>query len=335
MLAALCSGIPAGHAAEPARTPDDAFNVAAHLETPLFDAGKAAAAEVAKTDEFELILLSEDLKSSWLDLPLPYTAADLIEDGAIGDTSGLVNPFDRELLEVHSHPPPGFWDRFSSGLRDWTSRFIVGGRYLAGNSNQSAIDVAADFEKKLERRASQINLGGQFGETKNVVVANRWFANSTTDFYFGDHWLVFLRALDQYDQLQNLDYRGTFSIGPGYRFVNDDRHRFVVRAGPGVTTELYHDPFLHRTTPDLFGEVEIRWPLWERLKWEQKSSVFPSVSNFEIARAQSQTSLFYALDEQERWSVRLGFIYQYNSQLTTGREPSDYTTNVSVVYQRK
>jgi putative salt-induced outer membrane protein YdiY len=135
--------------------------------------------------------------------------------------------------------------------------------------------------------------------------------------------------------LQNLDYRGTFSFGPGYRFFNDDRRRFVVRAGPGVTTELFHKPFEHRTTPDLFGEIEIRWPLTERLKWEQKSSVFPSVSNLEIARAQSQTSLFYALDEKERWSLRFGFVFQFNGEPPKGRETSDYTTNISVVYQRK
>lgn len=284
--------------------------------------------------EFERILLLEELKSSWFDLPLPFTEADLIEDGAIGDTSGLVNPFDRERMGIEQLPLR-FWHHVSDEWRDWTSRFIIGARYLSGNSNQSAIDVAADFEKKLDTRATQFNLGGQFGESNNTIVANRWFANSTTDFYRGEHLIIFLRALDQYDQLQNLDYRGTFSLGPGYRFFDDDRRRLVVRAGPAVTTELFHRPFLHRTSPDIFGEVEVRWPLWERLKWEQKSTVFPSVENFEVARAQSQTSLFYALDERERWSLRLGFLYQYNSQLTAGRVPSDYTTNLSVVYQRK
>lgn len=291
--------------------------------------------QIAPDTEFQQILPLEDLESSWFDLPIAFTETDLIQDGAIGATSGLVNPFDRERLEVRAEPASPFWHHFSDEWRDWTSRFIIGARYLAGNSNQSAIDVALDLERKLDRRATQFNLGGQYGESNSTIVANRWFSNSTTDFYRGEHGLIFLRALDQYDQLQNLDYRGTFSIGPGYRFIDDERRRLVLRAGPAVTTELFHTPFMHRTTPDLFGEVEVRWPFWERLKCEQKSTVFPSVANFEVARAQSQTSLFYALDEQERWSLRLGFVYQYNGQLTVGRQPSDYTTNLSVVYQRK
>lgn len=341
-----CAGIAAGFsfgsigsAAERSSPAYGMFNVPVLMESSpvILDSPQAAdpAGEPGAPDEFRRLLLLEELRSSWLDLPLPLSESDLIQDGAIGDTSGLVNPLDRKRLDLQIGADPGFWQRASNEWRDWTSRFIVGARYLAGNSNQSAVDVAADFEKKLEHRATQINLGGQYGESNNTIVANRWFANSTTDFYRGEHALFFLRALDQYDQLQNLDYRGTFSVGPGYRIIDDDRRRLVVRAGPAVTTELFHRPFLHRTTPDIFGEVEVRWPLWDRLKWEQKSTVFPSVSELEVARAQSQTSLFYALDEQERWSLRLGFVYQYNSQFTIGRQPSDYTTNLSVVYQRK
>lgn len=225
--------------------------------------------------------------------------------------------------------------RFSGLFDEWTSRIALGGRSLAGNSNQNFVDLLADFENKTPVRATQVNLGGQFGESNNRVVANRWFANSTTDFYHGPRWLTFTKLMDQYDALQNLDYRGTFSAGLGYRFLFDDQRRIIARVGPGVTLEVFHDPADSRVTPDAFGELEVRLPLWQRLKWEQKSTVFPSLKELEIARVQNTTALMYAFDERERWSLRVGFNYQYIGQPNVGKLPSDFTTNVSVMYQRK
>ena len=228
-----------------------------------------------------------------------------------------------------------FWNEFSDGFLEWTSRISLGARSLSGNSKQNFIDFAADFEKKEETRATQINLQGQFGESDDKVVANRWFANSTTDFYRGEHWLLFAKLMDQYDQLQNLDYRGTFSAGLGYRFFFEENRRLIVRLGPGVTTEFFHNPSDNRTTPDLFSELELRLPIWDRLKWEQKTTVFPSLSELAVARANSQTSFLYAFDEKERWSLKVGFQYQYISEPNPGRLPNDFTTNLSIVYLRK
>jgi putative salt-induced outer membrane protein YdiY len=225
--------------------------------------------------------------------------------------------------------------RFTGLFDEWASRVSLGGRSLAGNSNQNFVDLLADFENKTKWRATQINLGGQFGESNNKIVANRWFANSTTDYYHGPKWLTFTKVMDQYDALQNLDYRGTFSAGLGYRFLFDDTRRIITRVGPGVTLEVFHDPSDSRVTADAFGELEMRLPIWKRLKWEQKTTLFPSLTSLEVARAQNNTSLFYAFDERERWSLRVGFVYQYISEPNPGKVPSDYTTNVSIMYQRK
>jgi putative salt-induced outer membrane protein YdiY len=268
---------------------------------------------------------------------LPAMFTDAGDPGFYPEEPGLPEAAIINDSSLVSSPTFGdrLWNDFSDGFLEWTSRISLGARSLSGNSKQNFIDFAADFEKKEETRATQINLQGQFGESENKVVANRWFANSTTDFYRGDQWLLFAKLMDQYDQLQNLDYRGTFSAGVGYRFFFEESRRFIVRLGPGVTTEFFHNPSDNRTTPDIFSEVEIRLPIWDRLKWEQKTTVFPSLSELAVARAQSQTSFLYAFDEKERWSLKVGFQYQYISEPNPGRLPNDFTTNLSIVYLRK
>jgi len=272
----------------------------------------------------------------WADPGRDPGAAGWLTDG-MDDSPDVDSAGDGTVAVAETPLPWGLrvFRRFSGLFDEWTSRIALGGRSLAGNSNQNFVDLLADFENKTPLRATQVNIGGQFGESNDRVVANRWFANSTTDFYHGPRWLTFTKLMDQYDALQNLDYRGTFSAGVGYRFLFDDQRRIITRVGPGVTLEVLHEPSDSRVTPDAFGELEVRLPLWERLKWEQKSTLFPSLSELEIARFQNVTALMYAFDERERWSLRVGFNYQYIGQPNVGKLPSDYTTNVSVMYQRK
>jgi putative salt-induced outer membrane protein YdiY len=131
-----------------------------------------------------------------------------------------------------------------------------------------------------------------------------------------------------------LDYRGTFSAGVGYRIIQDDKHRLVLRGGPGFTEEIYHSPILMRATPDMFGEVEMNWPVLRRMQFEQKTTFSPSVQNFAMLRMINQTGLLLPLDERKRWNLRIGFRYEFNGRPNVNRLPSDYTTQFNIVYAR-
>ena len=229
-----------------------------------------------------------------------------------------------------------YYERISSGLEEWTQRASLGARYLSGNSNEVFIDLATDFERRTERRLMQINLGGQFGEANGVRGTNRWFANSNTDFDLeGKKWLFFSQIRDRYDEFERLDYRGSSSAGPGYRFYDDDQRRLICRLGPGVTYELYHAPRLQRLTPDAFGEVEARWPLQKRLSAEHKTTMNPSLLDLQLLRITSTSALIWAMDEAEEWSLKLGCLWIYNGSPNEGRLKSDYTATMSVVDVKK
>lgn len=226
-------------------------------------------------------------------------------------------------------------DLLRDQLYDWTQRIALGGRYLAGNSAEAFADANALFERRYDNRFTQIQVGGQYGESRGVRGTNRWFANSTTDFNWIGRWIIFARSADQYDEFQNLDYRGTFSGGPGYRFFDDDRRRLIARMGPGVTVEVFHQPSSVRTSPDMFSEIELRWPLWDRISIEEKATIYPSLDNFGLVRLQSTAGLMWALDADRRWNLRLNFFYQFIAEPNAGRAPSDYTYALQLVYTRK
>lgn len=223
----------------------------------------------------------------------------------------------------------------SSDVYDWTKRLSVGGRFVDGNSNETHVDVAALFEKKTENRFSQINAGGQYGEANGTRGVNRWFANSTTDFNIEEPWIWFLNVNDEYNERQNLDYRGTVATGPALRIYNDEKRRLILRSGPAVTVEFFHQPKDNRVSPDWFSEMELRWPLTNAMQFEHRMTVNPSMHDISLVRATSNTGILWALDQEKRWNFRFGVQYQYLSQPNAGRKPHDYWTTLQIVYQRK
>ena len=217
----------------------------------------------------------------------------------------------------------------------WTQCLEIGGQYNNGNANTSLINVAGVLERNTKSHMRQIDVSGQWGENNGQQTVNRWMANSNFDWPVHDKWIAFMTSKNEYNEPANLDYRGTLSAGGGYRFVYEDKRRMIVRFGPAYTLEVYISPSNIRHTPDMFGELEMKWPVFERTVIEQKMRVQPSLLNAELVRVFSTTGLMVDLDEKDRWKLRFGLNYQYISIPNPGRVPTDYTTTVSLVYQRK
>ena len=217
----------------------------------------------------------------------------------------------------------------------WTRRVELGGRLRDGNTEEDYVNVRGRFERSDENRMLSFDLGGRYGFVNGRPSENRWYGNSTLDISRKGSWILFLTNKNEFDEFENLDYRGTLAGGLGYRFFNEKQRRLIFRLGPGVTFERFHGPRLYRTTPDLLGEAEFRWPLMDRTQFEHKSTINPSAGDFEIFRIVSNYGLLMRLDEGKRWSLKFDVRHEYNSKPNKGRRHSDYTTSVLLLYERK
>ena len=282
--------------------------------------------------------------------PLPTPAPDPGSDdapgvdGPPGGGTDLAAP--EKLAGIDDEPPRGYFGRAYQSLdatcetafgcaTDWTERIELGARFLDGNSNEDYLNVATEFEQKKRGRQTEIEAGGQYGKANHELTTNRWFGNLTIDFDRDTNWIFFIADKNEHDEFENLDYRGSFSTGFGYRFFNEDERKLIVRLGPGVTYEDFDNPDNSRTTPDAFGETQLKWPLMERLQFEHKTTVNPSVEDLSVIRINSNNGLLYKLDDDGKWKLKLGFRYEYNSEPNEGRERNDYTTSLLLVYTRK
>lgn len=226
------------------------------------------------------------------------------------------------------------WHSGWESASNWTKRLEFGGRFLDGNSDDDFLDVGGEFEQENVDHLYQIEFGGEYGQSKAERQTNRWYGNATFDFTKQGKWILFVTSKNEYDEFENLDYRGTLSGGLGYRFVNEKHRRVTARVGPAVTHEIYRDPKLHRATPDVFAELQSRWPVRGRTRFENKVTLRPSIDDLDVFRLTSDSGLLFLLDNHDRWKLKLGFGFDYNSQPNLDRLKTDYTTTISLVYTR-
>lgn len=219
----------------------------------------------------------------------------------------------------------------------WTRRITLGGQFNDGNTQTETLNVQFDFENSPPRHLRQFDLSGQMGRNQGRQTTNRWNFNTNFDWPLddSDKWIAFSTSKNEYDGLANLDYRGTLSAGLGYRFYNEPQKRLIARFGPGYTIEVFSAPDNHRETLDMFGELEMRWPLKKWASMEHKLRVNPSVLDFELVRIVNTSTLLFDLDDQNRWKLRLGFNYTYISEPSPGRLPADYQSTISLMYTRR
>jgi putative salt-induced outer membrane protein YdiY len=225
----------------------------------------------------------------------------------------------------------------------WARQLTLGGTFTEGNARTDNITITSVLERNTADNSRQLDVGGQWSQNAGKQTANRWWINSNFDWRvseaFGwdvdDRWIVFATSKNEYNALANLNYRGTVSTGVGYRYYFEPKKRLITRFGPAFTIESFKDPARTRTTPDMFAELELRWPLFDRTSFEQKLRVQPNIANFELVRVFSTTGLSVDLDEKDRWKLKLTVQTDYVSIPNPGRKPTDVTSIISVVYQRK
>lgn len=218
----------------------------------------------------------------------------------------------------------------------WTKRVELGGTWVDGNSETSDAYIGGSFERQFQQVFHNLEWNGRHATAGSNVTQSRWQFNGTTDFSKNEKgkWILFTTHRHLFDEFADVNYRGTYASGLGYRFINEKEKRLIVRLGPGATVEKFDPPISWRTTPDLFSEAEAKWPVFDRTLLEYKSTFTPSLNDVGVFRMTSTYGVLVKLDQNENWAMRVGLRHDHNSLPNPGKKQDDFTTTFSVVYMR-
>ncbi|MEM1063574.1 MAG: DUF481 domain-containing protein, partial [Planctomycetota bacterium] len=267
-------------------------------------------------------------------VPLVSAANDTGPPPRFGPTRWYANPVTagvRGTLTLLSLDP----DEVFGEINEWTRRVEIGGSWVRGNNQIFRFTSGGLLERRSGRYAVAAEWGGRFARNQGEVDENRWWLNTNLDNDRGGDWLLFWTARHEYDEFRDLHYRGTFATGAGYRVIDDEEHRLILRLGPGAVVESFEQPRGTDVTGNLLAEVDLRWPVWQRTIVEHRTTGNRAFDAAGDVRLINSSGLVVPLDEDGRWSFRLGLRHEYESRPNAGRANNDVTTSIRLVYTRK
>ncbi len=147
-------------------------------------------------------------------------------------------------------------------------------------------------------------------------------------------WVIFSKSYAEHDEVEKLAFRGTFAMGPGYRWL--DRKDFAVlvtRVGPAATYENFYDPKRSELKPEMVAEVEMKF-VFGRATYEQLLTTYSNLQDMDRFRSSAITDLLIPLDAARHWNWKTGFRHTYNGQPNAGVNHNEFEGTFSLVYIR-
>ncbi len=124
------------------------------------------------------------------------------------------------------------WKRFSGSVDSGSS--------FSKASGIRQFNFAGDVVYRTERYSAELNYSSTLGSTDGERTANRQFVSIAGTRYFTGKWLAYSQASYEHNIELQLDRRGSFLAGPGYRIVQSNRALVTAIGAGSFTRESYY-----------------------------------------------------------------------------------------------
>jgi putative salt-induced outer membrane protein len=222
----------------------------------------------------------------------------------------------------------------------WTGAAELGLAVTRGNSHSenfngklALLDESADWTHKfaVEGVRARARVSGDFDDDgvidqRDELSANRYQLSASSGYRMTPRasWIGALRHED--DDFSAFDYQTTFSLGYGYRWLDDERSRFSAELGPG-----------YRRAKRAVGDVETDLILRGVVEYRHALTPNTALTNKLLVESGddnrfAQNDFGIAVAMNSRLALKTGVQLRHNSEVADGARKTDTLTTVNLVY---
>lgn len=247
----------------------------------------------------------------------------------------------------------GFAGVFSSSVwaadepkRPWDIEVDLGAIATSGNTETTSIQAKLDARQNLESWENQYILSSLFKEDEVVQDDDTTSKEKTAEKYFGSAKFAYLLGVEKSYLFgfgsHTTDYFGayrtynTIALGYGDWLYSSKTLNWFVEAGPGyfegkkvVESDglLVPDTYVDESGAMLRAATALEWKITATTTFKQTVSVESGSDN---TRTQAETSLATSITDAMK--MKVGFAIANDSDVAQGKEKTDTTTFVNLVY---
>lgn len=227
-----------------------------------------------------------------------------------------------------------------SAQAEWNGKGSAGLVLSRGNTTTNTANASLDLVNELERWKHQFSLAGLYASNDSSATAQRWNAQTQTDFKFSDRGFWFEKLRYEQDRFSGYLFQGTASTGVGHKFFDTDRTKLSAQIGAGYRVSHVGDtladdgvtpvPAYYSRETIFSGAFDYRQSLTETTTLLNKFTVESGSSNTFL-----QNDLQIQLKVNTVLAVALGFTVKRNSAPSDGYKATDTLTTINLVYEFK
>jgi putative salt-induced outer membrane protein len=213
-----------------------------------------------------------------------------------------------------------------SFLQGWTGKGELGGYYNTGNTDDEGFAAGLSFAKETLRWKHKIAFAADYQRANDVTSKERYFAGYEVNYKFSDRMYVSGILSGEHDKFAGFKSRFIEGIGLGYKLVDSPDLKINIEAGPALRqTDYYVIGYDSAFAGRIAGDLTWNWTP-DTAFTETASAVFDS-NDTTLTSVTAITTKF-----QGALSGRASFDVRYESAPPPGRENTDTTTRLTLVY---
>ncbi|MGE3181916.1 MAG: YdiY family protein, partial [Phycisphaerae bacterium] len=205
--------------------------------------------------------------------------------------------------------------------------------YQEGNTNQLVARGKVVFTRTTKDDLLTVFLSGDYAEQNEVRSAAEVKTGFLYELNFTERAFWYLRADAEYDEFENLEFRGQAFTGLGYYFIKKPKHELKTRAGIGFIHETFFDGFT-RTDPQAEVGLDYRIDINESLQFVSSNTWLPTFNSLRDYRLISDNAFIIPL-AQKQWKLKLGALYEYDPIPRPGFQRLDQTYYANILVEIK
>lgn len=234
---------------------------------------------------------------------------------------GAESPAERALREALA-------DEVDKYKPDWRFTLELGVEGTDGTTDTFDAFGRADLYRDTYNDSLNLFLLGRYGTLEDARDESEVQLGAYYEYRFeatDQRLYVYGRGLNEYDEFENIRYRGELAAGPGYYWIREEDHELKTRAGVG----LRHESFLDATPDETSGLIELglnyRLDIQEWLRFTSEIVWTPTFNGLDDYRLTNDNALRIPIGDSEIWALKFGVLFEYDPIVPPGIENLEVT----------
>jgi putative salt-induced outer membrane protein YdiY len=234
----------------------------------------------------------------------------------------------------------GFFSSYADTTTNkWTGSLAAGLTMTRGNSQTTLATLVAGADYKTAANEWLLGANGTYGKsqvTVNGVTADTTTAQNADGFVqfnhlFTERAYIFSRVEGYHDDLADIHYRVTISLGPGYYFIKNTNTDLSAELGPGFVSQCVgtdEENFATiRAAQKFHQKLSDRARLWETFE------ITPDLGDFSNYLIAAEIGVGADLTQNKALELQCFLDDNYNSKPAPGRVSNDVRLVVAIGYK--